>query len=358
MRDLRLAYCLMAAIVVLGVALGSAFIKTDMIELFSLDLGSFVAQIWLFPPLIWVASAAVRIVHRRFAHPTKAIVRIVCRERWYLLLGLALTAMQLPFGPSFSALKGAIPSLVPFYADPYLVALDRMLFLGIDPWRLTHAVIGPMGTRFLESIYMGWFAVIAGMLAWLNFSRDRHFQVRGLITFFATWLFLGFFMAAALSSVGPCFYADFYGDNHFAPLMQALESQAPASTRAMTFLRDAGDSGSLGSGISAMPSLHVALAFLFVLVCREGAPWVTWPAIFFFTLIWVASVHLGWHYAVDGLVSAVSVACIWKGAGALTTRRLEAPHHRLTPASGGLAFKLLRPLSAGDPIRTNPSRLH
>ena len=49
----------------------------------------------------------------------------------------------------------------------------------------------------------------------------------------------------------------------------------------------------IGAGISAMPSLHVAMA-------------VFWT--------WIGSFHLGWHYALDGLVSLIGVILIWRFA--------------------------------------------
>ena len=66
-----------------------------------------------------------------------------------------------------------------------------------------------------------------------------------------------------------------------------------------------------------MPSMHVAMVFLFWLAIREGFPrvgrWIFW----LFVVIWISSVHLAYHYAVDGLVSVVLVWLIWRGSGAL-----------------------------------------
>jgi hypothetical protein len=41
----------------------------------------------------------------------------------------------------------------------------------------------------------------------------------------------------------------------------------------------------------------------------------------FAAVIFVGSIHLGWHYAVDGYVSALAVAGIWYGVGWLLNRR-------------------------------------
>ena len=41
-------------------------------------------------------------------------------------------------------------------------------------------------------------------------------------------------------------------------------------------------------------------------------------------VIWIGSIHLGWHYAVDGLVSIALTIVIWKLMGKLADR-LERP---------------------------------
>ena len=77
--------------------------------------------------------------------------------------------------------------------------------------------------------------------------------------------------------------------------------------------------GDFGSGITAMPSMHVALAWLFYLLVRERikARLIRGGAFAFVLVTWFASVHLAWHYAVDGLVGILAVSAIW-----LAMRRL------------------------------------
>jgi hypothetical protein len=80
-----------------------------------------------------------------------------------------------------------------------------------------------------------------------------------------------------------------------------------------------------GSGISAMPSLHVAIATL----CAISSWYVSWRIGVAMTLyavvIFLGSIHLGWHYAVDGYVSIVAVAAIWVGVGKALRFRAEIP---------------------------------
>ena len=56
----------------------------------------------------------------------------------------------------------------------------------------------------------------------------------------------------------------------------------------------------VGSGISAMPSLHVAIAMSVVLLARKIDRRLAIASTIFTVLIMIGSVHLGWHYAIDG----------------------------------------------------------
>jgi membrane-associated phospholipid phosphatase len=63
-----------------------------------------------------------------------------------------------------------------------------------------------------------------------------------------------------------------------------------------------------GSGISAMPSVHVSMAFLYVLLTYRRHPIAFWAFCLYALLIMIGSIHLGWHYAVDGYVA---IPCTW-----------------------------------------------
>ena len=70
------------------------------------------------------------------------------------------------------------------------------------------------------------------------------------------------------------------------------------------------------SGISAMPSMHVAICVLFGLwVTRFRKLALTVLAWSYAVAIYIGSIHLGWHYATDGVVSAICVLAIWWTTG-------------------------------------------
>lgn len=275
---------------------------------------------WLFPGLLWFGFVAVELTKRRVNRPTLAFKRIVIRNRHWLMRGLLFVALVFPLGRTVGSYKNAIPTLVPFYADPYLIAADRSIF-GLDPWRLTHAFIGPLGTVILDRAYAVWYLMMMLLIGWFCFTRNPKLQVRGLFAYLSCWFFLGNLLATALSSVGPCFYDAFYHSNYYQPLMQSLDETNRQydikALHAMNYLRGTLGEDKIGAGISAMPSMHVTIAFLFFLATATyaRARWVKIVAGLYAVMIFVGSIHLGWHYAVDGIVAIASTIVIWIGAG-------------------------------------------
>jgi hypothetical protein len=75
------------------------------------------------------------------------------------------------------------------------------------------------------------------------------------------------------------------------------------------------EQGGLVAGISAMPSMHNATALLLALagrVLNKQLGYVLWAPC---ALIYVGSVHLAWHYAIDNYFGwAIALACWWAAA--------------------------------------------
>jgi hypothetical protein len=240
------------------------------------------------------------------------------------------------FISSFTFLKTMIPVLHAYEWDPAFAALDRALHGGVDPWRILHGWLGhPRITMALNVLYNLWFFVMYAVTFWQVFQmEDPRTRNQYLMTFVALWAFLGTFLATVFASVGPCFYDRLFEDaGRFEPLMAYLrasaETHAVWAVATQDRLWNAYVEGGLelGSGISAMPSLHVATATLFSLVgFRKSRVLGTALAAYAF-FIFVGSIHLGWHYAVDGYVSVVSTCLIWALVGrALDARRPLSPH--------------------------------
>jgi PAP2 superfamily len=283
--------------------------------------------LFIAPACLWIGLITARLMRKRAERPLAFLRKLAWRERHWLLRTALFFALIEPTMTAFSVLKASIPQFVPFYADPWFVAADQAIF-GTDPWRLTHGLIGPFGTMVLDRIYIVYFIALVVSMAWLCTTRDIRFQVRGLLTFVGTWLLLGIVMATATASVGPVYYNHFYGDPAFDPLLARLNAiDAVHHLKALDFSRWLLESSQgIGSGISAMPSLHVGKAwFAFLIVQhRFGWNWFAWAMLVFSQLMFVASVHLAWHYAVDGIVAIVLVTLLWVGFGKLVDATRES----------------------------------
>lgn len=235
-----------------------------------------------------------------------------------LRLSLAVSAVAVIM-TTFVSFKGSIPQIHPYSWDYSLMRFDRWLHGGRHPWELLHAVLGrPLITNFIDFTYYLWFPLGLGMVIWQAWSSDRRTRMQYFLTFGLTWALLGTVAATLFSSGGPVYYGRITGlADPFSTLMNYLyavdSGNSLAALRVQNYLWE-GYSGAADhsfEGIAAMPSLHVAMAVLFALV---GFRWRRWAGVVltvFAGLVLIGSVHLGWHYAIDGYASIVFVVICW-----------------------------------------------
>lgn len=238
------------------------------------------------------------------------------------VVGLLIACLSLAaLLSTFWSFKKVLPAFSPFVWDPSLMRLDRAVHFGNDPWALLHPMLGhPAATLVLDRLYYLWFIFIPLMIAWQGWSRNRHLRAQFFLTYALCWILLGTVLAYWLSSAGPCYYGLLEGaPDPFAPLMGYLygvHSQVPLNALHVQEWLWSGYAG-LGpfEGISAMPSLHVALPVLYALVGFRVSRWIGWGFVVYALFILLGSVHLGWHYALDGYASVLAVIAIWKLVG-------------------------------------------
>ncbi|MFM5924739.1 MAG: phosphatase PAP2 family protein [Novosphingobium sp.] len=344
--QLRFGYYLLFAVVIVQFVLVFPVGNADIATYFrTTGLADTLVPAWSLFPMVWAFIVGVVMVRRRVDHPLRAMRMMLYGNRWWFARCTILGILIIISNRTFASYKTLIPKIVPFWADPHLAALDRTI-LGTDAWRITHAVIGPLGTVALDRAYSLWFMVMTVLLGWFCFSRDPKLQLRGLLTYFLCWSLLGIVLATAFASVGPCYVEQFYRDPHFAPLMANLQATNEQHELFATFAREwllkTFGKDQFGSGISAMPSLHVTIAMLCFLACYDYGQrrWLTVASALFAATIFVGSVHLGWHYASDGLVGMTAVVLIWWATGrfvewldARDQARREVPPPRFLPAT-------------------------
>ena len=212
----------------------------------------------------------------------------------------------------------------PFAWDARLSTLDAGLHFGRLPWTIVQPVLGvPPVTRALDVLYVPvLLAVLIGITVWQGWTADARLRRRFLLTFVLAWIVLGTGLAIALSSAGPCYFGRVVGSpDPYAGLMEYLHQVHGSTPLIALSIQDALWQSHMSrvpgsfSEISAMPSIHVAMPTLFTLAGWRADRRLGWALGVFGVLVFLGSIALGWHYAVDGYVGAAGVALIWALCG-------------------------------------------
>lgn len=250
--------------------------------------------------------------------------------------GLLITFLMQTFFSVFTSMKSLIPAINPFAWDATFAAWDRALHGGMDPWLLMQPVLGsPVVTSAINFFYQCWLFVLYGFLVWQGFSlRDQRLRMQFFLTLMLVWVLLGNLMATVLSSAGPVYFGRITGlEDVFLPLMEYLRAANETYPVWALELHDRlwnayafGDS-QLGKGISAMPSIHVATSVLFALAAWRAHRLAGMVFTAYAVIVMIGSVHLAWHYALDGYVAILLTWLLWRGAGRLVAynKALEKP---------------------------------
>lgn len=215
----------------------------------------------------------------------------------------------------FTSMKTMLSDLAPFSFDPLLADLDAALHGG-DAWQLIPQVWGV--TRAIQYVYVPvWFALVGAVSAYATIFAPRELRDRFIWSYLACWIVLGTVIAGLMLSAGPCYYAEVTGSDRFAPMMAHLattEGHYMSSFGIQKVLWEQYEAGlaDFGSGISAFPSLHLAIPTLWTLLLWRVKRWLGVACGLFTALILIGSVHLGWHYAIDGYFSILFAVAVWK----------------------------------------------
>lgn len=224
-------------------------------------------------------------------------------------------------------MKILLPTISPFVWDDYFAKVDSFVHFGKDPWMYTHWLF-PFAWQSLSLnfLYNFWFFVMFGFLFWQILSRkNERVNMQFMYTFTLSWIINGTIFAYIFSSAGPCFYLDIFDKDKFTPLMDILNMQnnifpmwaLDVQEKLLDCYVD-GDCLLVGNGISAMPSMHLSMATLFCLVSFKYNKILGFVFLAYLASIEVGSVHLGWHYAIDGYFSIATTSLIWIIAGRIS----------------------------------------
>lgn len=266
---------------------------------------------------VWAGVELLRFMIRRERQPGAELWRRWCSASPMLVLPVLVQPL---FLSAFTTAKTAIVPLVSFNWDERFAQFDRMIF-GVDPWRITFEILGVGASRALEFLYTaGWGLSFAFIQVFVALTASRRFAVRFFLAMNLSWMAGGIVLAYLMPAAGPVFahlfepaLAGRFDELRHVLGTHLLSDGAVLRTQAYLVATVGTHHAELGGGISAMPSIHVEVAVLYILAARHTR-WSI-PAIVFTLLTFIGSVHFGYHYAVDGLVSLAVVVVCWKFAG-------------------------------------------
>jgi hypothetical protein len=312
-------------------AITCALAHVDMTRLFfpylSISFGVTVAAV-LVSIFCWVAAMA----RVKADAPLRTVLERL-RARVLLLL---LPFLILPlFLAGYTAAKTATPFLVGFGWDGFWTEADRFIFGG-DAWRIAQGWLGvqwmPLYSWFYTVVWGGVFMGVTALIA-INATplRAGIFYTAMLLT----WIVGGWLAAMTFSAAGPVFTHLFNPElgRHFADIDASIAGNLPAdnSLRLTQKYLAASVSAHIafkGGGISAMPSMHLGAASIYVFAARR-TKWLV-PAVLFWLTIFVLSGYFGYHYWVDGLAAAAIAWACWCASELLFRSPAEGTSDRET----------------------------
>lgn len=228
------------------------------------------------------------------------------------------TVATLCFQAGFLIFKTSMPYIIPFFADPAFLKLDYFLHFGIDPWDITHRLGQSFPLDGLASIYLGGWLSIALILPIVLAALDGNTTrvQRTMVLYVSSWVIIGNMLALAGLSVGPIFYDRLYGGDYFSVMSQSLEPISPnmqiiRNTQEGLWILYTNFDQSMGTGISAFPSVHVSVATLAAIYLFERSPYLLPVSIAWISAILFMSIYTGYHYAIDGYVSIIVIMGLW-----------------------------------------------
>lgn len=269
-------------------------------------------------PLTWQTIIAPRRVGRFIAGTLLMLVLLLFFEAMYTSVKTTFSARGFPY-------------------DKLVADVDAALHFGQAPSYWLAFLRSDWLLRIVETNYDGiWFPLWLITLYWFCTSpRAEKLRVRFVLTFMMVWVLIGNVVASIALTAGPALYGKVTGDTErFAPLQQFLDStpNSTSATQHYLWLLHRAGTGGLGAGISAFPSVHVAVTVccaLFIAEIDKRLGIVAWVYV---AIIMLSSIYLGWHYAVDGYAAVIlTTAFYWAVRRAPDLLKLRFRLRRPTP---------------------------
>jgi hypothetical protein len=223
---------------------------------------------------------------------------------------IVLTTFVLLGTSNITLLSLTLIGKVTAWRDPFFWALEQPLFDGLS--RL------PVDAVAWDRLYhSAWGIELVAAFALVIVARGPRIVVHYCVS-----LILLFYVGRWLGLFNPVMGPAFYRPEAFGYLdgsVSATAMREVAATFALPPDQAIHKGGVLLGGVSAMPSLHVAMVAVtayWMAMARRWTLWLTGPWVL---LVWTSTVVLGWHYVLDG-----AGGILLAGACAVSTGRALA----------------------------------
>ena len=311
---LTLPAILCACMVAVGVTAGAAAGVSSFGLILSYILTG--SAFTLLAALTFAFFEFAKLARVRADKPVPVVLGLFRQRAALLVLPTLLWPLMLA---AYTTAKIAIPFLVGYGWDGFWADADRLIF-GQDAWRLSIPLVEWAPVPLWEWIYSGgWGLLLFIWLAAVPFYASRRRVGLMYTATFAAWIFGGWLVAYATSAAGPVFahLVDPALSERFLEMREhladSLSREGPIRRTQIALATVLEKNVAIpAAGISAMPSMHIAMTTIYVLAARRT--WWIVPACAFWLIIFIGSAYFGYHYWLDGIVAAVIALLCWKAA--------------------------------------------
>jgi hypothetical protein len=323
---------LLPLLLLAALLLAAMLLLDDRDERLSRDIGWLLDNLLGLLPLFLAGLGAMGMIWRMLpqwsGNPLLNTLRQVINGTWMeiLLLRVPLAiCLALAISYLYFTFKVNIPKFAPLTWDHFFAGIDRALFLGHDPWVLSHQLFpGVRSTLFFDALYLIWYLILFTSILCVAILPSRHpLRLSFLLALGLNWVIGGVILAIMFPAAGPVYMERIIGDPMFQPLMERLYQQAQESRiMALEIQEWLWDGYTLDevdpAGISAFPSVHLSIAATCTCLGFAVNRVLGWELVAFTVGILAGSVHLGWHYAVDDFAGILLGILFWWISARLT----------------------------------------
>ena len=260
--------------------------------------------------------------------PSRSLRRFLVAERRHITATALIMLLAGLNMISFMWVKTLLNYYVPFWADPWLADADLALFGGHEPWAVLHALdVAGAGLIY----HPVWFVLLIFALLMVAAAKPSAKKSAVLLSYFVLWTVVGPLIHTALPAAGPIFYERLGHGARYAAI-----ASSPEFKQVPDYLWDIYASKRFGaaSGISAMPSMHVAMSTWTVIAFHQFARRWLPVALLGWAVITALSIALGWHYVSDGIVGSLAALGTYAALSKVVQLRASTGHAKalaLTP---------------------------